>query len=85
MFCFLTCTRIFRVSCKFPQYRPLLVRGNGLELKRRVSSEHQETLFHCEVDRAVVQVAQRLWSVLLGDVQKLPGRCLGHSVLDGPA
>jgi len=47
-------------------------RGNGY--KPEIPSQDQETLFHCEGDRAQVQVAQRGCGVsMLGDTQKLSG------------
>ena len=48
--------------------------------------EHQETLFCCEDDRALAQVAQGGCGVSTpGDIQKLPGHSPGQLALAGPA
>ena len=59
----------------------------GTDRTQEVLSEHQETLFHCEGDRAQAQVAQRSHGVsILGDNQKPAGQGPGQPVLgDGPA
>ena len=36
---------------------------------------------HCAGDGALAQAAQKLWRLLLGDLQKLPGRGPGHPAL----
>jgi len=38
-----------------------------------VPSEHQAALLCCAVAGALAQAAQRLWGLLPGDMQKLPG------------
>lgn len=49
-------------------------------------SKYQEALCHCAGGRAVAQATQRLWAVLLGHLQKLPGRGPVHPALwEGPA
>ena len=48
--------------------------------------EHQETLFDCEGDRALAQVAQGGCGVsLLGDTQKPSGHSPGQPALGHPA
>jgi len=50
-----------------------------------VLSEHQETFLCCVGDGAVAQAAQKLWGLLLGDLQKSPGHSPGHPALGVPA
>ena len=53
---------------------------------QEVPFEHQETLFHCEGDGALAQVAQGGCGVsILGDTQKPSGHGLGQQTLGGPA
>jgi len=59
-------------------------RGNGH--KQEVPSEHQETLLHCEDDRALARFACRGCGVSLpGNAQKLFGHGPGPPALGGPA
>ena len=61
-------------------------RGSGQRVKQEVPSEHQETLFYCEGDRALAQVAQRSGGVShLGDIQKPSGHGPGTVAVGGPA
>ena len=53
---------------------------------QKVLSEHEETLFHCEGDQALTQIAQGGCRVsILWDIQKLSGHGPGWLALDGPA
>ena len=56
----------------------------GTEI-HKVPSEHQETLFYFEGDRALEQVAQGTCRVsILGDIQKPSGHGTGLLDLGGP-
>ncbi|KAK4805788.1 hypothetical protein QYF61_000394 [Mycteria americana] len=49
---------------------------------QEVTLEHQETMFHCEGDRALEQVAQKWCGVSrLGDIEKLSGHGPGQPAL----
>lgn len=53
---------------------------------QEVLSDHQETLLRCAGDRALAQIAcGGLWSLFLGDIQKLPRFDAGHLALGVPA
>ena len=52
---------------------------------QQVPSDHQEALCYCTGDGTLAQVAQRLWGLLPGDLQKLSGHGPGHPALSGPA
>jgi len=53
---------------------------------QEVPFEHQETVFHCDGDRALAQVAQRDCVVsTLGDTCKSYGQGLGQPAVDSPA
>lgn len=51
-----------------------------------VPSEHDKTLFHCECDGALAQVAQvDHGAFILGDIQRLPGHSSGQLVVGSHA
>ena len=52
---------------------------------QEVPSEQQAALLYCAGDGALAEVAQRLWGLLSGGLQKLPGCGPGHPALGGPA
>lgn len=60
-------------------------RGHGHKVEHRHRmSEHWNVLLCFEDDQALEQVFQRLWSLLLEGLQKLPGHGAGHPALGGP-
>jgi len=60
-------------------------KSRGHKLAQEAPSEQQAALPCCAGDGALAHILQRLWGLLLGDLQKLPGRGPGHPALGGPA
>jgi len=52
---------------------------------RRLPSKHEEALLCRASARALAQAAQRLWGLLLGDLQKPRGRGSEHPAVGVPA
>ena len=65
-----------------PEKEPRDLAQTGAE---EVPSEHQAALLCCAGDRALAQAVQRLCSLFLEDLQKLPGCGPGHPALGVPA
>ena len=68
----------------FPLVPSARTRGSEHKLEhRRFYLNTRKSLLCCASDRAVAQAAQKLWSLLHGDLQQLPGCGLGHPALGG--
>jgi len=52
---------------------------------QEVPSEQQAAHLCCAGDGTLAQAAQRLWGLLIGGLQKPPGRGPWHPALGGPA
>jgi len=59
--------------------------GHGHKLAHGSSLGTPGALLCCAGDRAAAQAAQRLWGLLLGDLQQPLGCGPGHPALSGPA